>query len=111
MSFITLAPDMTLAYLLTQRLMEHVMSESSEVWQEIEHECVYPEHPTEPATVYIRYWNRTRHCPLTVTYFWTPAKTTPDMEHCRCHSTITIYDEWADLHYGTYIETHQSKQA
>lgn len=110
MSFITLAPDMTLAYLLTQRLMEHVMCESSEVWQEIEHECIYPDNPTEHASVCIHYWNRTRHCPLTVTYFWTPAKITPDMEHCREHSVITIYDEWSDLHYGAYIESYQKSQ-
>jgi len=109
MSFITLAPDMTLAYLLTQRLMEHVQNESREVWDEIEHECNYPENPTEYATVYIHYWNRTRHCPLTVTYFWIPAKTTPDMDHCREHTVITLYDEWSDLHYGSYIASYQTK--
>ena len=111
MSFISLATDMTLAYLLTQRLMEHVMNESQEIWEEIEHECVYPNYPTEHAYVYIHYWNRTRHCPLTVTYFWIPAMTTPDMEHCRCHATITLYDEWTGLHYGAYIESYQPEQA
>lgn len=111
MSFITLAPDMTLAYLLTQRLMEHVQNESHEVWQELEHMCNYPEDPTIPAEVCIYYWNRTRHVPLTVSYFWVPAKVTPDMDHCMSHTTVSLYDEWTDLHYGAYIESYQPKQA
>lgn len=111
MSFITLAPDMTLAYLLTQRLMEHVQNESHEVWDVLEHSCVYPELSTEKASIIIYYWNRTRHKPLRVDYFWTPAKTTPDMEHCRCHATITEYDGWEEYHYPSYIEYYKPKQA